>query len=127
MRVAGTAAVGERLHVTPGPAGSGPSFRPRVLEASPGRTLRWLGHLVVPGLFDGEHRFDIEDVGEGRSRLVHSETFGGLLVGPVLWRHGEQTERSFEGVNAALKVRSEALARRDDGRTDADAGSEVGG
>ncbi|HKO85819.1 MAG TPA: SRPBCC family protein, partial [Actinomycetota bacterium] len=31
-------------------------FIVRVLEAEPARRLRWLGHLLVPGLFDGEHR-----------------------------------------------------------------------
>jgi hypothetical protein len=41
------------------------TFRPRVLEAEPARRLRWLGHLLVPGLFDGEHRFTIEPAGPG--------------------------------------------------------------
>jgi hypothetical protein len=126
LHVDGRATVGDRLRVTPGPAGSGPSFRPRVLEAAPNRTLRWLGHLFVPGLFDGEHRFDIEDLGEDRSRLVQSEAFDGLLVGPVLWRYGEQTERSFEGVNEALRTRAEALTREEGATVEGDPVDETG-
>jgi hypothetical protein len=37
-----------------------------VLEVVPGRTLRWLGHLLVPGIFDGEHYFEIEPLGANR-------------------------------------------------------------
>jgi len=36
------------------------TFRPTILKAEPNRELRWLGHLLVPGLFDGEHIFTIE-------------------------------------------------------------------
>ena len=56
------------------------TFRPRVLEAEPARRLRWLGHLLVPGLFDGEHRFTIEPAGPGRARVTQQETFRGLLA-----------------------------------------------
>jgi hypothetical protein len=32
-------------------------FRPTVLKAEPPRELRWLGHFVFRGIFDGEHIF----------------------------------------------------------------------
>jgi hypothetical protein len=35
------------------------TFRPTVLNAETNRELRWLGHLLAPGLFDGEHSFTI--------------------------------------------------------------------
>ena len=44
------------------------TFKPRVLNAEPERELRWLGHLLVPGLFDGEHSFTIEPLQENRVR-----------------------------------------------------------
>ena len=57
----GTLAAGERLDLTMQPEGGrAMRFRPTVLEAQPGRELRWLGRLVAPGVFDGEHRFAIE-------------------------------------------------------------------
>src|SRR4029079_362804 len=32
-------------------------------QASAGQELRWLGHFLISGLFDGEHSFRIEPVG----------------------------------------------------------------
>ena len=43
-------------------------FKPRVLKAEPNRELRWLGHLGIPGLFDGEHIFTIEPLDQERVR-----------------------------------------------------------
>ena len=109
-RITGTPAEGERLVVAPGPEAEGmPTFKPRVRQAD-GTELRWLGHLYVRGLFDGEHRFVVEDLGEGRSRFVQSESFGGLLVRPIMRLYGEDTRAGFEAVNAALKARAEAVA-----------------
>lgn len=108
-RIEGEPRVGERLRVSPGPeAGRAPTFRPRVLVADGGE-LRWLGHLLTPGLFDGEHSFVVEDLGEGRSRFTQSETFSGVLAGPVVRFVGERTESNFRGVNEALKERAESL------------------
>jgi len=109
-RISGTAAAGERLVVAPGPeAGRMPTFKPTLLQADPPRELRWLGHLYVRGLFDGEHAFTIEDLGAGRARLVQFETFSGVLARPLLRLFGEDTEQGFEAVNAALKARAEAM------------------
>jgi hypothetical protein len=111
-RITGTAAEGERLVVAPGPAAEGmPTFRPTVLRAD-GTELRWLGHLYVRGLFDGEHVFAVEDLGDGRSRFTQSESFRGLLVRPLVRLYGEDTESGFHAVNAALKARSESIAAR---------------
>jgi hypothetical protein len=69
----GSVAAGERLELEMHPEGGGAMrFRPTVLSAEPGRELRWLGRLVAPGVFDGEHRFAIEPSGAG-SRMVHAE------------------------------------------------------
>lgn len=86
-----------------------PTFHPRILLADPDHKLAWLGHLFIPGLYDGKHRFAIEDLGDGRSRLVQSERFSGLLVGPINRRFGEETEAGFHATNAALKGRAESL------------------
>jgi hypothetical protein len=80
-RVEGEVSVGARLHVSIRPSGGkGVSFRPTVLVADPDREFRWLGHLWLPGLFDGEHSFSIEPLGEGRVRFVQRERFGGLIL-----------------------------------------------
>jgi len=96
-----------RLRIEP-PGGSPVTFRPRLLAVLPGRQLRWLGRVGVPGLFDGEHGFEIHPEGEGRVRLEQWERFGGFLV-PFLWRRiAAPTRAGFEAMNAALKARAEA-------------------
>jgi hypothetical protein len=85
------------------------TIKPKVLEVDPGRELRWLGHMGVPGLFDGEHIFELHPAGERSTRFVQREEFGGLLV-PVFWRMLEtDTRQGFEDMNAALKHRAEAM------------------
>jgi len=34
------------------------TINPTILEKDDERKFRWLGHLVFPGLFDGEHIFE---------------------------------------------------------------------
>jgi hypothetical protein len=107
-RIAGAATEGTRLEVElHPPGGRGITIRPTVKAAKPERELRWLGHLGIPGLFDGEHAFRLEAIGDGRTRLVHEETFGGLLAPVVLNRVGEQTRQGFVAMNEALKTRAE--------------------
>lgn len=36
------------------------TFHPVVLVAVQERELRWLGRLLIPGLFDGEHTFQLD-------------------------------------------------------------------
>jgi hypothetical protein len=107
----GEAETGVRLTVHIQPSGArGMTFRPTVLKAEPNRELRWLGRLLIPGLFDGEHIFTIEPLGANRVRFVQHEIFTGLLV-PLLARGLDtDTRRGFEEMNQALKVRAEQSA-----------------
>jgi len=110
-KVSGNIQVGERLEVYIQPSGaSGMTFRPTVLKAEPNRELRWLGHLLISGLFDGEHSFTIEPLGEGRVRFTQREVFTGLLV-PLFARGLDtDTRRGFEEMNQALKSKAEQAA-----------------
>ncbi len=105
--IEGEAVPGARLKLRLRPPGRrSMTFRPRVLVATPGRELRWLGHLFIPGLFDGEHSFVIEPVGARTCRFHHGETFRGALVG--LFRKGlDATGEGFDQMNRALKERAE--------------------
>jgi hypothetical protein len=95
------------------PGGRGMTFKPKVLNAEDNRELRWLGHLLVPGLFDGEHSFTIESLAKNRVRFVQREAFKGLLV-PLFARSLEtNTQRGFEEMNRALKERAEAGSEQD--------------
>jgi hypothetical protein len=89
------------------PGGRAMTFRPTVLRVEPERHLSWRGQTLVPGLFDGEHVFELEAAGGDQVRFVHAEHFRGLLV-PLLARTLRTTTRKgFEQMNAALKRRAE--------------------
>jgi len=62
---------------------------------------------LLPGLFDGEHRFVLEPH-EGGTKFTQAEKFRGLLV-PLMWKSMlPKTKRGFEMMNQALKQRCEA-------------------
>ena len=117
-RIDGELEVGERLEVRLElPDSRGITLRPTLLSAEPNRLMRWLGHLLVPGLFDGEHSLLIQPVEENRVRFIQSEIFKGLLV-PLLARSlDNNTLRGFEEMNGALKERAEALPNSSDLRS----------
>ena len=102
IRVAGSGVVGETLEVRVARPDGVVVDVPHVtlLEAEPCRALVWGGG--VPGVFRGEHRFDLRDTEDGGTHLSHTEVFSGLFIGfadlpvPVL------TE-GYERMNEALR------------------------
>jgi hypothetical protein len=83
-------------------------FKPTVLSVRPERELRWLGRLLFSGIFDGEHYFLLEPIGNSRTRLTQGEKFSGLLVG-LLSGTLSATEEGFKAMNTALKQRAEQI------------------
>ena len=107
-RLSGELSVGATLTVEVAPPGGrAMTFKPTVLAVEAGRELRWLGQFLVPGLFDGEHSFRLEELPSGRTRLTQAERFHGLLVG-ISGGALEKTRLGFEQMNRALKQRAEA-------------------
>jgi hypothetical protein len=88
--------------------GKGMAFRPTVLVASPNQELRWLGHFLLPGIFDGEHYFQIEAISPGRVRFIQGEKFSGILVGLSKAKLDGGTKSGFIAMNQALKLLAEA-------------------
>ena len=84
------------------------TIKPKVLVFESASEFRWLGHLLIPGIFDGEHQFHLESIEGDRTRFVQREEFGGLLVGLVLRSVRDSTTEGFEAMNQALKERVEA-------------------
>lgn len=108
-RISGEQTPGAHLDVTIQPEGGKPmSFKPRLLLFTPQKELRWKGQLLVPGVFDGEHYFELTETAAG-VRLVQGELFTGFLV-PLLSRGSmlAGTARGFAAMNQALKTRAEA-------------------
>ena len=71
-----------------------------ILKAVPGQALHWGGG--IPGIFQGEHRFDLAETTPGTTLLSHDEDFEGLFIGfadlpvPVL-------TQGYDEMNRALK------------------------
>ncbi len=107
-QLTGEVAVGETIQVTLHPPGGSPmTFKPKVLAFDALREFRWLGKLWVKRLFDGEHRFLLQDNGDGTTTFHHSEQFSGILV-PLLQKMLDtKTRAGFEQMNEALKNRVE--------------------
>ena len=98
-----------RLKITVVPQGGKPmTFRPVVTRFYPESELRWVGRLGgLSFLFEGEHYFRLEAVGEGVTHFAQSEEFRGVLV-PFVWKSmSKGTRAGFEEMNLALKKRSE--------------------
>lgn len=105
--IEGRADPGSTLEVRIAPhGGKARTFKPTVLVAEPGRELRWLGRVLAPGIFDGEHSLRIEPIGESRVHFVQAERFQGLLV-PLFAAALDKTARGFTAMNEALKQRAE--------------------
>jgi hypothetical protein len=105
--IEGEPVVGSRLQVRIAPPGGrAMTFKPTVTVVDPSLELRWLGRLLLPGLFDGEHRFRLEPLDGDRTRFVQSERFSGILVA-FSGKGLAKTERGFDAMNEALKLRVE--------------------
>lgn len=106
--IKGLAEPGDRFKVVIQQPGSTPmAFRPTCLKFDKNREIRWLGHFLIRGLFDGEHIFELKKIGEKKTKFVQREIFRGLLV-PLLWNQlNTKTRSGFELMNTELKARAE--------------------
>jgi hypothetical protein len=105
MCIEGVPEVGTKLvvHMT-----GGMSFKPKVLAATRGKELRWLGKLGLRGIAAGEHFFVLTTNNDGTTSLSHGERYTGALV--ALTKHEtENNDASYQAFSQALKQRVEQL------------------
>ena len=114
-KISGDLEVNAKLDVEIKPADKeAMGFKPRLLVVKPQQEMRWLGRVLLPRVFDGEHYFIIEEISANRVKLIHGEKFRGGLV-PVLWSGMEKsTIEGFKVMNLNLKnqVERQILANR---------------
>jgi hypothetical protein len=110
IQAKGEAVVGAAFEHTGKLPGREPrTFHAKIIEAAPPRALAWKGRILVPGLFDVRHHFEIDPLGDDRSRLQQFEHFSGVLV-PLMRGVLRDTQAAFELANKAIKHRAESLA-----------------
>ena len=108
-RLQGELKVGQKLAVLLQPSGArGMEFKPVILKVEPTKELRWLERLILLGLFDGEHIFQIEPVGGGRVLFRQREIFSGIFVPLLKNSLNTDTRRGFNEMNQKLKELAES-------------------
>lgn len=85
------------------PGGKGMTFKPVVLVHQTNKEFRWLGNLLFTGLFDGEHKFELIDNGNGTTTFRQSEKFKGILVPLFKKMLDTTTKNAFNLMNMKLK------------------------
>lgn len=85
------------------PGVSGMTFKPRVLAFEPHKELCWLGHFLIPGLFDGEHKFELVEKTRDKTLLVQREKFKGILIPLFSNMLDNNTVKGFDQMNQELK------------------------
>jgi Uncharacterized conserved protein len=92
------------------PAGIGMKATATLVQVEPDYELRWIGSLLVPLLMDIEHFFIVEPLSPNKTRFVHGETFGGMLVPVFIRMLQSEVMGAYRAMNQALKQRAEILA-----------------
>lgn len=106
--IKGEVKLGNRITIRIEPPGAnGMTFKPKVLRFETNKELTWLGHLLFAGLFDGEHKFELIDNGNGTTTFRHSEKFEGILVPLFKKQLDNNTRKGFEEMNTKLKELAE--------------------
>lgn len=104
----GPATLGKKIKARIEPPGAkGMVFTPKVLAFKPQQEFRWLGHLLLPGLFDGEHLFELIANADGSTTFRQSESFRGILVPLFTKMLNNNTVAGFNAMNAKLKELAE--------------------
>jgi hypothetical protein len=99
--VNGEIKVSQKIKVTIKPTNSkSMTFKPKVLVFETNKELRWIGNFLFKGLFDGEHKFELIDNGDGTTTFKQSENFKGILL--ILFNL-ENTKKGFVEMNSKLK------------------------
>jgi hypothetical protein len=105
--ISGTLAVGEHLALELSlPEGKTYALKPRVIELSQDRELRWRGAHLFPAWLEAEHYFLLSARGAELTRFAQGQRLSGFVLrfaGEAL----NQALRGFAYMNQALKKRAE--------------------
>ena len=107
-KVIGNANLGSKIEVNIKTiSGKKRTYYPIITRCETNRELRWKGKSFLPGVFDGERIFVLENSNDDKILFYHKEIFSGLGVRLVGNKLDESLRESFVTMNEALKVRAE--------------------
>jgi hypothetical protein len=106
--IVGDCSVGSKLAAIIQPPNKKPmTFKPTIVTLQK-YCFEWVGHLFIPGIFTGKHHFSLIKLSDAETKLIHQESFSGILSGLILNLIGADTTKGFQKMNEALKLRCEA-------------------
>jgi hypothetical protein len=106
--ITGNVLTGSKIRARLAPPGANEmTFKPTVLVFETNKEFRWIGHLLFPGLFDGEHKFELIENRNGTTTFKQSESFKGILVPLFKKMLDKNTTNGFNLMNEKLKERAE--------------------
>lgn len=99
---------GKRITVRIEPPETGEmTFRPKIQSIINKKELSWLGYLLLPGIFDGYHKFELVNNENGTTTFIQSEIFKGILVPLFRKQLNKNTKNGFIEMNKELKKLAE--------------------
>ncbi|SMF27237.1 SRPBCC domain-containing protein [Pseudobacteriovorax antillogorgiicola] len=108
----GTASLGSKLSITMcGEIGdkskAGPKYEPVITVFEEPRNLSWRATMMAGFVFTNGKVIELEKTDSG-TRLVHKETFSGLMV-PMMWGQVQtNVPKMLDSMNQALKTLAES-------------------
>jgi hypothetical protein len=105
----GTAKLGEKVDITFKSGSKDMTLHCIVIKVEPNRELCWKYHVILPGLWSGEHSFTIEPIGTNQVRFIDKEIFTGLLIPFQAKDIDTNSRRDFSEMDKALKAKAEQI------------------
>jgi hypothetical protein len=107
--ISGTLKEGSELRIFIEPPNSnGMEFKPTLKKVETEKKIQWLGKVWIPKLFDGEHRWIINQIDDSNVLFIQKERFTGIFV-PFFSKLLKNTKSGFEMMNQNLKQRAEEM------------------
>ena len=107
--ISGKLKEGSELRVFMEPPNSkGMEFKPTLKKVETEKKIQWLGKIWIPKLFDGEHRWIINQIEDNTVLFIQKERFTGIFI-PFFTKLLKNTKSGFEMMNQNLKQRSEEM------------------
>lgn len=111
-KASGAASFGSKLNITmcgkDGKAGkAGPQYEPVITVFEEPRHFSWQAKMAAGFIFTNGKVFQLEETSSGGTRLIHKETFSGMMV-PMMWGQMERSVPTMlASMNEALKQKAE--------------------